>query len=1461
MSRRSQRRSATKGTSSYREPSDLSDDSEEMDTQQVDRQVKVTKRKRKVVSDPSSDESDTGADEQKQYVRPKPRRTAATPRKRAKSAQALPAPTPTAHSEPLHEPEPTFVSSVKVLELMRVCYTGARAGDVLEGTNPVTKGALLRVCRAQILPMKRKLDQVRAEPALWRAFLRQLGTLDFFSGMSEAGRAAWLEANELSKERMGSEDDEELDQLRFQVLGLGTSVLGTKVSAEDVEKLMEPQPREWQAVDIARMIPANTESNSTTESGRHTLFFIKSWWKISTDAQVVGAFGGRTIDIAAGTFSFDGGSNVVPQTQLYLLEGLPADGAPVAFRVPVGAPATLTLEGLTESHIIPLWLTLDDKRARSLDAYQVRSLVQTVGQALAGYAPSALRSLLQKLIRFPSRVCTDFVIPTPTENDLEVRDLKEEVVENKPKNDAVAVGVDSRIVLLTACSILLGKPMTFNPDIGRQVSGMESFLKRLAVILFEDSSFDDDGATVLSLLAGAMMTQRVRSWRPTSDLLMQWFRAALTAYASPLCFRYDIPAGEAMPAWTLGAGTTKLQASSALLDTLRSFSGDLAMVRYIASEVDARTLRFTIRGHCESGASSWNSKLASGWHGFESLPIYHHCDQHAFPNIGYYYSVGVVERECKRASPGQPYAPLFKRLFEQVTGANPRRTILEEASFNDDPFVRETRLAQRRLVLSAFSPLGPMRPEVPNISHDFTFELDQSWLPGLVGAIELKGRAKNARKGTQARPALLVTLCCDDPSELMVIRKPARGLKADEAALSDEIESEAVEEARQLLSAGVPLKATRAPSTNFKGCTAMWDAERNDYWIVSQSGRGARRVLWQEARRLKLQVPVHPSVPYTMEGALLSQGPGIQEGAMEALKELVAKAPSLAVLSRVLYYLETYDHDVRLNRIARNGNGMEYQVNINDTAAFRWLLRFSLLFPGALRPAARHLAAFIVPNGPLIWYAVAHLRTLVLDRRLGELKDTRKQHPATAAARGVVADWKPDTWAAPFAPWLHQTEALNDMIGKLNAGRRGHYLHSPMGSGKTLIVSMYLQHLAVNGLLPEHVIWSLPPPAVDSVAQELKSFGFAVHWMMPTKNNKSKALPDGVVRQTDVKNLARFAITIVLHDDLKRMADELRQASDDLFLVMDEAHMALDETQRTTIAREIAKLSLGFVALSGTPTKDNRIYKLIPWISLVVPFAVNERNFWAACNSLVSQIVDTGVHVRTHEIEAPWSSPEEEHRYRSLVPEKYGGVNNYSSRQDASRAATLCYDACTREMARLAVELLYGKLEFGNDAKWRGGVFLVANDEVHQEELTKLVIRVSRGRAKTSAAASKTNARDLADADIFCITGRASIHMSDTAVNDKKVRDYPVVITTKRRSTGYTLSRLKVSITSVYPSNLATRLQLDGRLNRLSQLAKELDYYTVHAGILSYILHNHQHAASIDKAFKDMGVYIAGPTI
>lgn len=66
-------------------------------------------------------------------------------------------------------------------------------------------------------------------------------------------------------------------------------------------------------------------------------------------------------------------------------------------------------------------------------------------------------------------------------------------------------------------------------------------------------------------------------------------------------------------------------------------------------------------------------------------------------------------------------------------------------------------------------------------------------------------------------------------------------------------------------------------------------------------------------------------------------------------------------------------------------------------------------------------------------------------------------------------------------------------------------------------------------------------------------------------------------------------------------------------------------------------------------------------------------------------------------------------------------------------------------------------------------------------------------------------------------------------------------------------------VTSVYPSNNAQLTQIEGRINRVSQQRSELDYRTVHCGILTIILQNHQKAKNLEIALVGLAKEIDMP--
>ena len=110
----------------------------------------------------------------------------------------------------------------------------------------------------------------------------------------------------------------------------------------------------------------------------------------------------------------------------------------------------------------------------------------------------------------------------------------------------------------------------------------------------------------------------------------------------------------------------------------------------------------------------------------------------------------------------------------------------------------------------------------------------------------------------------------------------------------------------------------------------------------------------------------------------------------------------------------------------------------------------------------------------------------------------------------------------------------------------------------------------------------------------------------------------------------------------------------------------------------------------------------------------------------------------------------------------------------------------------------------------------------------------------------------LKASQVFILKGGDSIFLTNEAVKKKQVPDYRVVIVPIKKAEGYTLTHLSAMVASVYPSNNATREQIEGRINRIGQKQKTVLYRIVHAGILTRILQHHNDAKSLSLALQSL---------
>lgn len=644
----------------------------------------------------------------------------------------------------------------------------------------------------------------------------------------------------------------------------------------------------------------------------------------------------------------------------------------------------------------------------------------------------------------------------------------------------------------------------------------------------------------------------------------------------------------------------------------------------------------------------------------------------------------------------------------------------------------------------------------------------------------------------------VVTLGADDPLDLIVIRKPSRSNPNASPIGEAEIASAKLE-ATRILQSGVLLKAARAPIPELHGSKAYLTDD--GFMVQTQEGM----VSWDTIRmNVKLEYPLleAPTEPLE-EASLIEWGYGVTSGADLLLDEEI-QAIEVPVLRRVLRFLSGYSCRVEMNSVGRDGAGTVHSVTRDDVAAYQSILRISSLYPAALMPRKAKPCSFDVKSPPLLWHVRSKLRASL---------DTMVKEPSR---------WK-DVEDKSRAPQAHQLDALELIKQNLLAGNPGTFLWMTVGAGKTMILLLYVQWLIRTGRMPKYFVYTLPSSALESVSKEIQLFGLQPRLMVPLKSACGRSYPEGVeVSQgKDVEPLP-FRVNLVTVDTHLRLCGRtLEKFAPDALFVFDEVHKNLNDSQRTSSALSLASLSRDFVAFTGTPVVDSKAYKLIAWLQKIVPFEVNQKNYLVAANAMISKQVNTRVKVLRSSIVASMDDLEK-HRYESLVPPSLGGRNKNPVYIDWRTATDVCYEVVTREMSRLAM-----KLNRGEGRR----VCLVCRDFTHQGVLYKHLLKLG---AKPD--------------EVLLLQRDKGVHLtpSDAA------SPYKFAICPISRPEGYTLTLMDVMISSVYPSNLATRTQIEGRINRLSQCSESVHYYTVHTGILTRIMESHKEAKCLMKALEEV---------
>jgi hypothetical protein len=736
----------------------------------------------------------------------------------------------------------------------------------------------------------------------------------------------------------------------------------------------------------------------------------------------------------------------------------------------------------------------------------------------------------------------------------------------------------------------------------------------------------------------------------------------------------------------------------------------------------------------------------------------HFVDQHWVPNMVFHY-----EHEINDIMTSKPFANFFKDLWKNSSSFNSRKSA-EEPDGKFQNVQKKTLISLQRDHISVGKKIKQ------KFSTDYI--LHKSWLSALVGIIEIEISSQ----------CYYCTLGTDDIYTINVTRRPSRNMKEDH--IDEETIEKVRKKAKEHLKKGTKLNDKISPVEKLKNGAKLLLID-GKYIIKDSKGD---EYIWEELLDIFVRVDMVESNNFDEFKILYEIPTGISENWNRDIHKLL-KHTENKVMQRIIMYLSGYKSVIEINGVSRDGGSKHHQVTLLDQKVYTFFLILSNMFPFAIKPAEYKLGTFISETPPLLW----RLRDYLIERIKCESPENKWLISSDKMNRKLYA---------------HQEYVLSKMKSNKN---RGNFIWLKVGMGKTLIVLLYIKWLQENDMLPKYIIYTLPKSALKTVISEIKNFGLSINLYIPTKSYDDSFKNLGVSIKNGNCIPEPYTITMITSDNhLRLYQDKLLGIISESLFIIDEVHKALNESQRTSAALQLSNLSNKFIAFTGTPVIDQHTYKLIWWLEQIVPYVVNNDNFWVSANSMISKFADTNIQIERKEILAKIINEE---NYYSLVGPSLGGKNNNVSMQNIKDAFVLSSNSCNIEIVDQAIELI------------NGGVVIVANDIKHQEKLRDMLC-------------SKIESKY-----VHLMKNTIDLPSNDTS-------QIKIVIVPINKPEGYNLTKMSTMITGVYPSNQATRTQIEGRINRIGQLADKIMYITVHCGILTRILKEHSDAKSLGTALE-----------
>lgn len=1112
-----------------------------------------------------------------------------------------------------------------------------------------------------------------------------------------------------------------------------------------------------------------------------------------------------------------------------------------------------------------IWkLQFPEEKEEELTNVNSRSFSNLVSIGV-NFSASELKSLIQKIIRFqPLNVLIPNNASLPFTSKFQ---------------DTIAI--PSKYVLVMAMISLASKPGYFLPDLGVYVTGVHSLAKRLFVILLEDASGAENDDDLFSLISCALLSSNNTQWFPTSTQLLKWIKIAIYGLESSYFYDYSIATGDSILKIPLKISSGKpKEMMSAMLDYIGSFSGDCSMTRHIMKNNLTPV----------KGKAKYRPK---------EMPLWHYCDQHVSGNLVYFMNHDSWSfKNNIKCSSNQYFKNIFEAIFG-ITGFNPRRKSLEAMNkMINSQIYNNLRIAQESYFFFAhFSPLQQQQQHHQvawNDKFEYKKMLDDRWLGALLGDREFKEN----KKATPYYATLDINNILN--SEFKATRKPSRD---GSDTVDENSRQNAITEFGNLLHKGVVMNACDAPHPSLEGCTLslskrefkigkrLWNDVKNvttfvpfiakepksldEIWDLetdnSSSNSSSSMVISSPLAPLSPIPPPPPyKIPIVINSLFKNHERKMYKNSDDLFKMVLISSPRNLRVRLLQWLLYARGHNFKIPNITRSVNqasatttesSLDRPISIDPTVFQKLFLPMLILYPSVMQFCDHEIIKFKIKDAIFL----DHIRDVISKYIDYHHEEEQKMELSGVLGGGggggeMLHVWKGIGDRSKSRENLDFQQTAIRLLTERFVDQKmmGQLLWMDPGSGKTFIVLSFLKNLIDKGLLPRYVIYIAPRSAFATVQKELKEFGFDV--IIGKKNGNSTSDSGSFIEKVEVNT-----VLLLEHDWLRqeKLLSILEPVIPDSFILIDEMHKMLNPTLRTSYGQSLAASCRGFVAFTGTPIINNDPMKLAPWLTLVLPYHVTVKNIWTSLGVFLTIPSTKKIPVIEEQIEFD-QNPKDilftEYTKQRRTFEKDNGHRAF--RPLLNSALQLAY----QKMVEKCLECLNMDTYSDITLLGTGGpltpkfprkkmrVMMVVYNQEDQETLKNNLIKESKGSLKASdillfGKFTKRPKFDVDERDYNA--GYGIVDFTDKTVEENHGRnDYKVIIVPQQRDTGYSLSRCEYMITSVYPSNEATRTQLRNRINRIDQKAKKVHIVTITGGILTTLYENYKEAQSVASALR-----------